>query len=114
MSDYKLNVDADRTAVLVLHCNPAWCAVTMRRWCTVNQCAVTDCPVLVTKAVPAQLQVRSNVSDPNGFEWDLMDSTLVYDADEDQWHLEYHGRTGSFKRVDEAEATNAALSPDHR
>jgi hypothetical protein len=43
-----------------------------------------------------------------------MDSTLVYDADEDQWHMDHKFSTGSFKRVDVAEATNAALSPDHR
>lgn len=65
-------------------------------------------PVELSAPIKAQLQIRMDTSDPNGFSW--MDGFFVaYDAESDAWKL-FHGdqHIGTLARSTEEEAMQAA------
>jgi len=65
----------------------------------------------IEKPTPAEVQVRTDVSNPDGFYW--IETTMRFDHAVQKWFLKFYGREFSFTRVPVQTALEAAKNPDY-
>jgi len=67
----------------------------------------------ITEFLDADVQIRDDIEDENGFYWGLT-ASLKYDEASDNWIIQCEGATTRFERCHKMEALQAAGKPDWR
>ena len=65
----------------------------------------------ITEFMDAEVQIRNDIEDENGFSWSLP-ASLKYDDTADNWIIQCEGETHAFERCHKMEALQAAGKPD--
>jgi len=73
----------------------------------------TDMKGSITEFLDADVQIRDDIEDENGFYWGLT-ASLKYDEASDNWIIQCEGATTRFERCHKMEALQAAGKPDWR
>merc|ERR1712142_1163522 len=70
-----------------------------------------DMKANITELIDAEVQIRSDIEDEEGFSWEPTGS-LKYDETSDKWSIQFREETHSFERCHKMEALQAAGKPD--